>query len=1298
MRNVIPRFIHEKYEEGIFEGSFNAATMFVDISGFTSITESLMRRGTEGAERISSMLNEIFNPIIYEVYRHAGFITGFAGDAFTAVYPDANPFKPLFTALAIQERFASRKEESSQGQLSVKIGLSYGEVLWGIVGGEERKAYYFRGEPVAGCAKAIEDSQPGQIVLDDNLYNSLTMTSPDPARIVIPPPQEEISSQTSIISQSVVEKFVPRKVLLSKRTGEFREVASVFISFREIPNFFEMPQFVETVLEKSYQYGGYLNSLNFEDKGPSLLVLFGAPVSHENNVKRAADFALDVRKEFRFVVRTGITAGAVYAGAVGSPKRSTYTALGDAVNLAARFMTASDWGEIWISSEVARRLGNSYATEAKGSHRFKGKSEPCEVFGLLDPQIRPAGELFTGEMVGRDKELTQAKDFTHALDQGRFGGVINIYGEAGIGKSRLLFELAGELGKKVQTCVLKTDEVLRKGLNPFIYYFKGFFNQADVNTTDVNKENFETAWRDLLCRLEEAPDNERVEPVIAELRRTKSIFGGLLGLRWPGSLFEKLDALGRFDNTVYAIKEFFKGISLAKPVMIILEDAQWLDADSSQVFKVLTRNLDDYPIVIYTTSRFADDGSKPRIELEVPQQEIVIDYLDQDSVATFVCNQLGAEADDGLLSFIKERTEGNPFFAEQFCLYLKENELIERSNGKYSKVKGKAEIPGGIKSILVSRLDRLSAGLKDTVQTASVLGREFDVAILAAMLARRRLEVLLDEGETEGIWTALTEIIYIFKHALMRDAAYGMQLRKRLNDLHKLAAEAMERFYAADPTHYADIAFHYEQAETNLQAKVYLERAADYARETFKNEEAIDLYNRLLALLDDRGKAISTQSNKASILQLIGRWQEAETIYRDNLKKAEEAGNRILQADNANSLGLLLRGKGAFDEAGEFFSMSREIYTDMGNKLRAATVTGNIGGIGFMKGDLRDALECFQEWLAAGEEFEDKKEISKSLSNIGIIHAMVGEREKALEYFERSLAITEELDDPQGLAATLGNMAIVFSNTGQYDKALEMQQRALEIAKEMGNKQGISTTMSGIGFIYEARQDYPKALKYYRSNLEINQELGNKRSLGIAYGNIGNVYARMESYDKALEYYTNQLEIARSLADEETMCKALGNSSIAYKELGNFEKARDHNDKAVEIARQRNLKSHLAVYLCESAGLSFREGDIQAAATANCEALKLAEETHNNDVAFTSRLFNAQIAAKEDKNKAVLTLEDLLKSELQDWQRAALYHELYKLTGKDEHRKSALDLYRKLHEKTSRPSYAKKIAELKGSP
>jgi len=1272
--------------------------MFVDISGFTSITETLLKSGAEGAERLSSMLNGVFNPTIYEVYRRDGFITGFAGDAFTAVYPGQDPLKPLFTALAIQEKFARKTDEADQGELSVKIGLSYGNIQWGIVGSGEKKAYYFRGEPVAGCAKVIHDAAAGEIVLDDNLYNSLTLLSTEPGKIVIKPPDPQKQSKLNIISQSVLEKFVPRKILTSKRSGEFREVAPVFISFREIPNFFEMPQFVEIVLEKALEYGGYWSSLNFEDKGPSLLVLFGAPVSHENNVKRAADFALAVRKEFRFVIRAGITLGTVYAGVVGSPKRSTYTALGDVVNLAARFMMMADWGDIWISTEVAEKLKPAYDIEIKGSHEFKGKALPVEVNTLQDPGIHAAGELFTGKMVGRDKELQKAKSFTIPCLEGRFGGVINVYGEAGIGKSRLLFELSEKIEGSFHTAVLKTDEVLRKGLNPFTYFFKGFFNQADVGTTDVNKSNFETAWSEFLKSLEKVKD-KRIQPILTELARTKSIFGGLLGLRWPGSLYEKLDASGRFDNTLFAVKEFFKGLALLKPLMVLLEDAQWLDADSNQMLQVLTRNLEDFPIVLFATSRFADDGSKPGIELEFEQKEIVLGYLDTSSVGTFVCDKLGQDADQALLSFIMERTEGNPFFVEQFCLYLKENSLIELANGKYAQTKSKAEIPGGIKSILVSRLDRLSANLKDAVQTSSVLGREFEIAILSAMLVRRRVELLLDEGLKEGIWTTLTETLYIFKHALMRDAAYGMQLRKRLRDLHKLAAEAMEKFYGEDPTHYADMAFHYELAEVGEKAKRYLQSAADYARETFKNEESIDLYDRLLALLDDTETEtlISAQSNKASILELIGRWQEAEELYRDNLRRAEGIGNRVLNADNTNSLGLLLRAKGAFDEATDLFKKARDIYTDLGNRLSAATMTGNIGGVNFMRGDFTGALSCFSQWLSAGEEYADKKEISKSLSNIGIIHAMGGQNEEALKHFQRSLDITEELDDRGGLVATLGNIALVYRNQGQLDKALETQERVLEIAREMGNRQGISTAMGGIGFIYEAKGNYEKALEHYRNNLGINQELGNKRSMGIAYGNMGNVYARMEAYGKALQYYTMQLEIARELKDEETMCKALGNSAIAYKELGDMDKAKNHNEKAVDIARKRNLKSHLAVYLFESAGLSFRSGDLDRASRANEEALNLATETHNSEVAFASRLFGAQIAAGKDKNASISKLHDILTPQLADWQRAEVCHELFKLTGKEEHRQTALDLYEKLHKQTGRPSYKKKISQLKAN-
>ena len=176
MRNFLPYFVQEQYQRGICQGSFDAYTMFIDLSGFTSMTEALMREGNEGAEKLSRILNSIFSPLVRLVYLRGGFIPYFAGDAFTAIFPkreDAQYIHDfLLTADEISRLVSSPNFRFEEFRIGMKIGLSFGQVEWGIVG-RDWQSYYFRGAGIDQCAESQMHASIGEIVLDNRLLGEL---------------------------------------------------------------------------------------------------------------------------------------------------------------------------------------------------------------------------------------------------------------------------------------------------------------------------------------------------------------------------------------------------------------------------------------------------------------------------------------------------------------------------------------------------------------------------------------------------------------------------------------------------------------------------------------------------------------------------------------------------------------------------------------------------------------------------------------------------------------------------------------------------------------------------------------------------------------------------------------------------------------------------------------------------------------------------------------------------------------------------------------------------------------------
>lgn len=773
MRQLIPSFIERHYREGTLHGELEAAAMFVDVSGFTSMTEKLMQQGKIGAEYIGDILNTTFSPVIDAVYRYGGFVTGFAGDAFTALFPDSDVARPLAAATEIQQIFKSHpSHETPYGSFAVsaKIGISYGKVLWGIPGTEYHRAFFFCGDAIDGCAAAEHHACSGDIVMDRAAFmraNGIPLCAlpigedKEFQRVEFHGslPKEERIEQP--ISKEVGRLFYPEHLYEQTLTGEFRDIVPVFISFESPSHFEEINRFTAAVLETTDAFGGYFNLIDFGDKGGNMLVLFGAPVSYENNVQRAVSFVLALKDRVEISFRAGITRGQVYAGFVGSERRATYTVLGDRVNLAARFMMRAAWGEIWLSEAVVRQIEERYEVVSLGEQQFKGKTEKIQVFSLRGQKTRSEVPSFDHPMVGREAELRSILTALEPLRNGKNAGVIALWGDAGVGKTRLLAEVKRHVSNEMHLISLAADSILRKSMNPFTTFFERFFDQLDTDDSTEKRRRFEKRWETIVAGIGACPDTRLVQEVTEELSRTRSFLAALIGIEWKDSLYEKLDAKGRFENTVYAVKEFIKALSLARPLIVAIDDIQWLDNDSREIIKVLFRQTSRFPFALVILGRYDDDGAKPMVDIDagIPVTEIALDRLSASDTAALAEQLLGGPVGDELRDLIMRRSEGNPFFVEQICYYLKTNNLLEQRNGCYDALGGNVDIPQGVNALLISRIDRLSQRLKEGVFSASVLGHEIDVSIFSEIMRGHDVPSLLLEGSEERIWMPISELL-----------------------------------------------------------------------------------------------------------------------------------------------------------------------------------------------------------------------------------------------------------------------------------------------------------------------------------------------------------------------------------------------------------------------------------------------------------------------------------------------------------------------------------------------------------
>ena len=363
----------------------------------------------------------------------------------------------------------------------------------------------------------------------------------------------------------------------------------------------------------------------------------------------------------------------------------------------------------------------------------------------------------------------------------------------------------------------------------------------------ANKANFTARLHALIAATTD-------DALAAELARTRSFLGALINLHWPGSLYEQVEPQLRFENMLAALKTLLLAESRRRPLLLLVEDAQWLDADSRTFLVQLTRNVENYPLAIILTARPMEDPHARPLAAQLIQNEIRLTALTADDITALVQQHLDGTAAPALAALLMARAEGNPFFAEQILLYLQEQGLLANTPTGWrltDDVPTGGAVPDDVQTVLVARLDRLAQEVKQVVQTAAVLGREFSVQILSQML---RGDALLDEkvqsAQDAAVWSALSELRYLFRHALLRDAAYTMQLRTQLRRLHELAAQSFEQLYGdvGLVTYYPDLIYHYRAAELPEQECYYAGLAAEQSAAVYANDDAISYYKRTLEL------------------------------------------------------------------------------------------------------------------------------------------------------------------------------------------------------------------------------------------------------------------------------------------------------------------------------------------------------------------------------------------------------------------------------------------------------------------
>ncbi|WP_116108539.1 tetratricopeptide repeat protein [Lewinella sp. IMCC34191] len=1338
MQPLIPPFIQQRLLAKELHSDLEAFTLNIDLSGFTPLTESLMKQGLSGAEQLSVVLNEVFEPLVALVYASGGFIPYFAGDAFTAVFPIAvnrtHAMHLLRTAEKARQLFQERGNEFGSFKIGIKAGVAAGTVSYGIVG-EELRAFYFRGQAIDAAAKCQTLAGEQEIVIDNYVHSliegRLVYTEEIDAEayrilsdIATGSEAEVPPLELPSIDPDIAIAFLPPEVVRYDQAGEFRTVVSCFLSFDAVRSHQELDRFATVVLNQVKDFGGYFKEVDYGDKGALMVIFFGAPVSYENNVARAVEFALVVQHELqvlskgeqhRFRFRMGMTVGTAFTGIVGGVERAQYACVGNRVNLAARIMAAADWQDVLVDEEIA--ANPQFRFLPKGDIQYKGIMDAVPTYALEGRQQSLGKPDYGGKPIGREREIERMLEFIEPLRQGEFVGIAYVFGEAGIGKSRLTHEVRRRINEEYTTNWLlgSCDQILRKPFNPFVYLLQRMFRQSIDLSSEQNLRRFEFR----LSRLRQALLRRNVpeaKELARELDRTESIIAAQLGIVRPDTLYTRLDAQGRYQNTIDAIVSLIMAECLLQPTVLELEDVHWIDDDSRAIVKELLRRGHDLPLLVLATARPDDDGHYPRLIGEnfrdrhgVKEFSVEIAGLEAKAVREFAEATLGDPVSEDTLETLLRATNSNPFYLEQILEYFREGQLLtKKDDGLLHLSDESIQLSTSITSILTARIDRLSDMVRETVKAAAVIGREFDVPILTEVMRSeagftgtdnmmKDLQEQIQVAERGQIWSAMNELRYIFKHSLLREAVYGMQLTTRLQQLHRQIAAAIEKIYADSiEERYVDLAFHYEQSGEAEKTIEFLNKAASYARANYQNQQALDLYQRLIKKMSQQPQedvTVNIYLNQGSVCEIVGKWEEAQLAYEEAQRIAKSSRDVILLGRTNNALGHLHTLKGDYELAMEYLKTAAGLFESVDDMFGIAKAYSNMGNLFFRTNHYDRALNYYKLSLESGLSQAGTTTSASTISHLGLTYMNLGEYAEAISVIKEQIPRHEASRDSMGLATLHTNLGIVYFESGDYDLSLEHHHKGIKLARELGNRRLQAIGIGSLGSINERQGNYEDALNLFEQDLKMCYELGDRQGIAVTEGLIGDINSVLGNFTKAISHLDRCLSISSDLGYRKGVAKAVNTLGDIYYLQGEYDLSLKYYNQAIDIARTTNNRLVLGASLYEKGQVLLADNQLDELRVVEQEALDVAEDLGNPDVLFGAKLLHARCLMAYDTHnydKARAVIDGLLTSEhLTKEQDAEAHLTAYRISGQQDEkaRTRALNLYEELYTDTRKYVY-----------
>lgn len=1144
MAAFLPRTLWSLLECGERSTRQEGCVLFADVAGFTPLTEGLARIGKEGAEELVRILNDFFEAMIGIAHQEGGDVLRFGGDAMTLFFPGGTG-NGLRAALRMQDearKFLAIETRGGTFPLAVKVGVSSGPVLMGIVGDDTVGLdYYAAGSALDLSAEAEHHAEKGMValcprcvekvgrgfagleVLEDGfgllrapleiLLGSLGTKTP-PGAAQDPPTLESLSA---FLPGFIREKAALPQGLL---VAEHRRTTTLFLTFKGL-DYEGDPEVVDKV-ESVYReiagavrrYGGTVNKVDMGDKGSKALCLFGTPTALERQEEMGCRAAMEIleSRSLRAVLqdlKIGVTTAPVFAAYVGCDERREYTVMGDGINLAARLMANSFAWKMLTSREVFDQASDALEFRALDPIFVKGKAEKVPIYRPEGEKDRAQGTA-KARFVGREETLESI--LSRFADTEESCSLL-LTGEAGVGKTAVLSRLRQGLDRRG----------IRYTLVPLASY---------------SATTYMSAWRSILCSclgVARTDSQEiRAEALRASVPPEDSeylpLFNPLLDLDLPETAAtQALAAKDRKDLSFAILARLIAGQARESPYGILIDNLESSDPASLEFLQILVAEGAGISLKILCTVRA--DAPKSVIEALGALEPLTLAPLSTAEIREYFLRIVGVPVPpESLLEFAEKRTHGNPKFLEQVVAALqREKVLYEDENGRLGVDEERlasTSFPDTLEGLLLSRADVLPEAERQLLKNASVLGTSFSMGLLGALLDEDVKAVLerVRSLEATGLvrmdnWG--TRPYATFNDSLLRDALYESLNFAVKRQLHRKVASFLEGAGGGDSGLWPILARHYDAAGEEEKAADYFWMAAQDARSRYDNFSAFSYFDRLVNLREKRTADPGTDERYRQALLHLGE------AYKNLGRLAEADGycQKILDG-------------------------TKHLFPERVTALR------RIADNHRLRGDLKMALDLYRLAMLQARKLGDENQEAWILVDSSVPLAMSGRFQEAMNQLQQAERLSRRIKSHSTLVYALMNQGMCrYYGEGDLLEAIRLWKLARKVASQQGLKPNLANITNNLSHALYDMGEYRRAVEMATEGHAICKQFGYRNTAVILLANLALFQAMLGSWDESERTSEVALATARHHKMDYYAALSLHIQGLLLAPAGRFEEA-----------------------------------------------------------------------------------------------------------------------------------------------